>query len=37
LTERMAISISAWPRMISACFSRPACASRDIVSCNAPG
>ena len=32
-----AISSSAWPRMMRACFSRAACASRDIASCSAFG
>ena len=36
-SNECAISISAWPRMMRACFSRAACASRDIASCSAPG
>ena len=32
-----AISTSAWPRMMRACFSRAACASRDIASCSDSG
>ena len=35
--NEFAISISACPRMMRACFSRAACASRDIASCSATG
>ena len=36
-SNEWAISTSAWPRMMRACFSRAACASRDIASCSSLG
>src|SRR6476661_4136050 len=37
LAKLWAISTSAWPRITRACFSREACASRDIASCSDSG
>src|SRR2546430_17658744 len=36
-SKSLAISTSAWPRIMRACYSRAACASRDIASCKAAG